>query len=176
MTKEEKFKLVEELSEKLANTDFFYVTDTAGLSVNDINKFRKVCFDKGVEYRVVKNSLIKKALDKLDTDYSAFDEILKGSSGILFSPEVGNAPAKLIKEFTKSTGLEKPVFKAASIDSDLFVGADNLNVLASLKSKNELIAEVIGLLQSPAKNVVSSLQSGGNKLSGILQTLSEKEG
>ena len=176
MTKEEKFELVEELSAKLASTDFFYVADTAGLSVNEVNDFRKVCFEKGVEYRVVKNSLIKKALGKLDADYSSFDTALKGSSGILFSPKVGNAPAKVIKEFTKSTGLSKPAFKAASIDSDLFVGAENLDILASLKSKDELLGDIIGLLQSPAKNVISALKSGGSTIAGIIKTLSEKEG
>jgi len=177
MTREEKGVLIDELAEKLKNTTYFYIADTAGLSVSEVNSFRELCFKKGVEYKVVKNTLIRKALEKLDTDYAPFDEILKGSSGIMFSPEVGNAPAKIIKEFKKKDKeLTKPAFKAASIDTDLFVGAENLEMLSSLKSKDELIGEIIGLLQSPATNVISALQSGKHKLAGIVKTLSEREG
>lgn len=177
MTKEEKGVLIDELAEKLKNTSHFYIADTAGLSVAQVNTFREMCFKKGVEYKVVKNTLIKKALEKLDTDYAPFDEILKGSSGIMFSPEVSNAPAKIIKEYKKKDkDLTKPAFKAASIDSDLFVGAEHLEMLSSLKSKEELIGEIITLLQSPATNVISALQSGKHKLAGIVKTLSEREG
>lgn len=176
MTKEEKGVLIEELAEKLKNTSNFYIADTAGLSVKQINEFRELCYKRGLEYKVVKNTLIKKALEKLDTDYAPFDAVLKGASGIMFSPEVSNAPAKAIKEYRKKDKtLTKPAFKAASIDTDLYVGAENLDVLSDLKSKEELLAEVIGLLQSPAQNVISALQSGGNKLAGIVKTLSEKE-
>ena len=116
------------------------------------------------------------ALDNLDTDYSPFDgTVLKGFSGILFSEEISNMPAKVIKEYRKKQGGDKPILKAASIDSDLFIGEENLNVLSDLKSKNELIGEVITLLQSPAKNVVSALQSGKNTLAGLVKALSEKE-
>lgn len=174
MTREDKGKIIEELSQKLADVNYFYITDASGLTVEEINKFRKLCYKNGIEYKVVKNTLIKKALDTLPTDYSAFSEggVLKGFSGILFA-ETGNGPAKVIKEFRKD-GKEKPAFKGASIMSDIYIGADNLDVLASLKSKNELIGEIIGLLQSPAKNVIGALQSGGQKLSGVLKTLSEK--
>ncbi|MEM1137523.1 MAG: 50S ribosomal protein L10 [Bacteroidota bacterium] len=175
MTREEKTQLVGELSEKLSTTDYFYVTDASGLTVSEINDFRRMCFEKGLEYRVIKNTLIGKALETLETDYTEFSEkVLKGFSGVIFSPEVGNAPAKLLKDFHKKNGLEKPAFKGASIDSDIFIGSDNLDVLSKLKSKDELLGEVIGLLQSPAKNVISALQSGGQTISGLLKTLEEK--
>jgi large subunit ribosomal protein L10 len=173
MTREEKIQIVEELSQKLSSTTNFYITDASGLSVEAINKFRKMCYERGIEYKVVKNSLIKKALTNLNTDYTSFnDKALKGFSGILFS-ETGKAPAQLLKDFRKSGG-EKPSLKGASIDSALFLGDESLDLLSQLNSKNELIGDLIGLLQSPAKNVVSALQSGGNKLAGILKTLSEK--
>ena len=129
-----------------------------------------------VEYNVYKNTLIQKALETLDTDYSSFDDtVLKGFTGIIFSKESGNLPAKVIKEFRKASSLEKPIFKGASIDTDLFIGNDQLDALSKLKSKIELIGDVIMLLQSPAKNVISALQSGQNNISGILKTLSERE-
>ncbi len=174
MTKEEKINIVNELSEKLKSTDFFYVTDTSGLTVAQINDFRRLCFNKGIEYRIVKNTLIKKALDTLDTDYAPFDEVLKGVSGIMFSPENANLPAKVIKEFKKTDKEERPKLKGASIDTDLFIGEQHLDALSKLKSKQELIGEVIGLLQSPAKNVISSLQSGGHTISGLVKALSER--
>lgn len=175
MTKEEKVSVVAELTEKLKANNNFYLTDASGFTVAQVNDFRRLCFEKGVEYRVYKNTMIKKALDGLEADYSSLDESLKGFSGIIFSEEIANLPAKVIKEFRKKQGGEKPVLKAASIDSDVFVGDENLNTLSDLKSKQELIGDVIALLQSPAKNVISALQSGGNTLSGLVKTLSEKE-
>ena len=176
MTKEEKGVLIDDLAEKLKNTTHFYIADTGGLSVKQINEFREMCFKRGIEYRIVKNTLIRKALDRLDTDYSSFDEVLKGTSGIMFSPEVSNAPAKVIKEYRKKDKeLTKPEFKGASIDSDLFVGSEHLDMLSSLKSKEELIGEVISLLQSPAKNVISALKSGQHTIAGLVKTLSERE-
>ncbi|MFN3403712.1 MAG: 50S ribosomal protein L10 [Cytophagaceae bacterium] len=173
MTREEKAQIIEELSSKFKNSNYFYITDASGLTVDQVNKFRKLCYSKGIEYRVVKNSLIKKALAVKDTDTTPFNaSVLKGFSGILFA-ESGNAPAKLLKEFYKS-GTDKPKLKGAFVDSDIVVGEDQLEYLANIKSKHELIADIIALLQSPAKNVVSALQSGGNKLSGIVKTLSEK--
>ena len=173
MKKEDKGKIIQELSEKFAKFNYFYITDASGMTVENVNKFRKLCYAKGIEYKVVKNSLIKKALETTQTDYSSFDStVLKGFSGILFA-DSGNAPAKLLKEFHKA-GVEKPVLKGASVNSDLFIGADQLDVLATLKSKNELIGDIIGLLQSPAQNVISALQSGGQKISGVLKTLSER--
>jgi len=174
MTREEKGKIIDEIAQKLSSVNNFYITDASGLTVEQVNAFRKLCFKNGIEYKVVKNSLIKKALQANKTDFAAFEQkaVLKGFSGIMFS-ESGNAPAKVLKQFRKDGG-EKPVFKGAFIDTDIFTGEENLDLLTKLKSKNELIGEIIGLLQSPAKNVVSALQSSGNKLSGIVKTLSER--
>ena len=175
MTKEEKINVVAELTEKLKANNNFYLTDASGFTVAQVNDFRRLCFEKGVEYRVYKNTMIKKALENLGDDYTALDEALKGFSGVIFSEEIANLPAKVIKEFRKKQGGEKPVLKAASIDTDVFIGDEHLNTLSDLKSKPELIGEVIALLQSPAKNVISALQSGGKTLAGLVKTLSEKE-
>jgi len=173
MTKEEKGQIISELGEKFANSNYFYITDAGGLSVAKINAFRKLCYSKGIEYRVVKNTLIKKALETKGVDFSEFNaKVLKGFSGILFA-ESGNAPGKLLKEFYK-TGTDKPKFKGAYVDTEIVIGEENLDFVTNIKSKNELIADVVALLQSPAKNVISGLQNGGQKLSGILKTLSEK--
>ncbi|MCC9137635.1 50S ribosomal protein L10 [Pontibacter silvestris] len=174
MTREEKEIIVKDLSEKLANTNYFYITDASTMSVASINQFRRMAFDRGLEYKVFKNTLIKKALDTLDADTSALEDVLKGSSGIVFSAEAGNAPAKLIKDFRKK-GNTLPLLKGAFIDAGVYIGDNQLDTLTSIKSKDELIGDIIGLLQSPAKNVVSALQSSGGKLAGILKTLSEKE-
>ena len=175
MTREEKATIVEELAEKLSNNAHFYFADASGLSVGAINKFRGLCFKRGVEYKVYKNTLIKKALEKIDGDLENLGDVLKGTSGILFSAESSSAPAKIIKEFRKTDkDGTKPVLKGASIDSDLFIGNEHLTMLSNLKSKPELIGEIIGLLQSPAKNVISALQSGSHTLSGLVKTLSER--
>jgi large subunit ribosomal protein L10 len=174
MTREEKEIIVQDLSEKLANTPYFYITDASTMTVASINAFRRMAFDRGIEYKVYKNTLIKKALDSLEADTTELEEVLKGASGILFSTEKGNAPARLIQDFRKK-GSPLPTIKGAYIDSGLYIGDNQLETLAKIKSKEELIGEVIGLLQSPAKNVVSALQSSGGKLAGILKTLSEKE-
>lgn len=174
MKREDKSNIIEDLSQKFASTNYFYITDASGMTVEQVNKFRKLCYSKGIEYRVVKNSLIKKALSSKDGDFSSFnDNVLKGFSGILFA-EQGNAPAKLLKEFY-TQGIEKPVLKGAYIDSDLFIGENQLDTLFALKSKNELIGEIIGLLQSPAKNVISALKgNAGDKIAGLVKALSEK--
>ena len=174
MTREEKDIIVKDLSEKLANTNYFYITDASTMTVASINQFRRLCFDRGMEYKVYKNSLIKKALGTLEADTTALEDVLKGASGILFSTEAGNAPAKLIKDFRKK-GNPLPLVKGAYIDAGIYIGDNQLDTLTNIKSKNELIGDIIGLLQSPAKNVVSALQSSGGKLAGILKTLSEKE-
>ena len=175
MTREEKAQVIAGLTEKFQQNGHFYITDTSGLSVAEINKFRAMCFDKGVQYKVAKNTLIKKALESLELDVEKLSEALKGVSGIMFVEENASAPAKLIKEYKKSDPNGRPKFKAASIDTDIFVGEEQLDFLSKLKSKQELIGEVISLLQSPAKEVVSLLQSGENKLAGIVKTLSERE-
>ncbi|GGG16732.1 50S ribosomal protein L10 [Pontibacter sp. BT731] len=174
MTREEKEIIVKDLSEKLANTNYFYITDASTMSVAGINQFRRMAFERGLEYKVYKNTFIKKALDTLEADTTSLEEVLKGSSGIVFSAESGNAPGKLLKDFRKK-GNALPLLKGAYIDGGIYVGENQLDTLASIKSKNELIGDIIGLLQSPAKNVVSALQSSGGKLAGILKTLSEKE-
>ncbi|QCR23471.1 50S ribosomal protein L10 [Pontibacter sp. SGAir0037] len=174
MTREEKEIIIRELTERFATTNYFYITDASTMSVASINQFRRLCFDRGIDYKVYKNSLIKKALETIDADTSALNGVLKGASGILFSAEAGNAPAKLIKEFRKR-GNQLPLLKGAYIDAGIYIGDNQLDTLTNIKSKNELIGDIIGLLQSPAKNVVSALQSSGGKLAGILKTLSEKE-
>lgn len=179
MTKAEKTAVIAELKEKFSATSYFYITDASGMTVAQVNDFRRMCFNKGIEYKVYKNTLIKKALEEMPADYSDFNtSVLKGFSGVLFTNESGKAPAVLLKDYHKSTTAKdkKPVLKGASIDGGTFIGADQLKTLLTIKSKQELIGDVIGLLQSPAKNVVSALTSGGGKLAGILKTLSEREG
>jgi large subunit ribosomal protein L10 len=174
MTREEKAQIIEELAEKFANNSHFYITDATGFTVAQVNNFRRLCFKSGIEYRVYKNTLIQKALERQEgTDFSPLFKVLHGFSGVIFSKESGNVPAKVIREFRKK--LEgKPVLKGASISSDLFIGDENLNMLADLKSKNELIGDVIALLQSPAKNVISALQSGKHTVAGLVKTLEQR--
>ena len=175
MTREEKAKVIEELSEKFANNAHFYITDASGFTVAEVNQMRRMCFKSGVEYRVYKNTLIRKALERQEgTDFSPLFDVLHGFSGVMFSKETGNLPAKVIREFrTKMEG--KPVLKGASIDTSIYIGDENLTMLSELKSKNELIGDVIALLQSPAKNVISALQSGKHTVAGLLKALEERE-
>jgi large subunit ribosomal protein L10 len=175
MTREEKAQIIEELSEKFANNAHFYITDASGFTVAQVNNFRRLCYKSGIEYKVYKNTLIKKALEKQEgTDFSPLFGSLKGFSGVMFSKETGNAPAKIIREFrAKIEG--KPVLKAASINSDLFIGDENLTMLSELKSKNELIGDVIALLQSPAKNLISALTSSKNTVAGLVKALEERQ-
>jgi large subunit ribosomal protein L10 len=174
MTREEKAQIIEELSGKFANHAHFYITDASGFTVAQVNNFRRLCFKSGIEYKVYKNTLIRKALEKqAGTDYAPLFKALHGFSGVMFSKESGNLPAKVIKEFrVKLEG--KPVLKAASINSDLFIGDENLTMLSELKSKNELIGDVIAALQAPAKNVVSALLSGKNTVAGLVKALEER--
>ncbi len=176
MTKEERGILIQETIEKFNENTYFYVLDAAGMTVAEVNKFRQICFDKGLEYKVIKNSIIKKALENLPTDYTEFNEnVLKGFSGVLFSKEVGNAPAKLLKEFRKQ-GNDKPYLKGASIDSSFFFGEESLDALTKVKSKMDMLGELVGLLLSPASNLASALLSGQNNLAGVLKTIeSNKE-
>ncbi len=175
MTREEKAQIIAELTDKLKENSHFYITDTSGLTVAEINKFRGMCFKEGVEYRIVKNTLIKKALENLEADYTEMYAALKGTSGVMFIKENGNVPAKIIKKYKKEDPNERPQFKAASIDTDIFLGDDQLDALSKLKSKQELLGEVITILQSPAKNVISALQSGESIVAGLVKTLSERE-
>jgi large subunit ribosomal protein L10 len=171
MRKEEKHEVVLALTETIAEYGNFYITDTANLSVAKVNDIRRKCFENGIKMQVAKNKLIRKAMEASVGDFSEMFDVLKGSSSILFSKSA-NAPAKLIKQLRK-TG-DKPVLKAAYIDSSIFIGDNQLDALINLKSKEELVADIIALLQSPAKNVISGLQSGGNKLAGIVKTLQER--
>jgi large subunit ribosomal protein L10 len=172
MTRVEKQATIESLQEQFKSASNFYITDSSTLTVEEINQFRGMCFEKDIKYRVAKNTLIQKALEAIeDQDYSDVLPLLKGPTAIMFS-EVSNMPAKIIKEFRKKH--ERPILKGAFIDNEVFVGDDLVKSLAELKSKEELVGEIIGLLQSPAKNVISALQSAGNKLSGIVKTLSER--
>ncbi|MDI1323655.1 MAG: 50S ribosomal protein L10 [Algoriphagus sp.] len=178
MTRDEKKVIIDGLTEKFKENPFFYITDASGFSVAQINAFRRTCYDRGVEYKVYKNTLIKKALENLDADYSKLSqEALKGFSGIIFSKETSNLPAKVMLDFRKKLGKKevRPLFKGAGIDSDVFIGEANLEVLSTLKSKQELLGDLIGLLQSPAKNLVSALLSGQNNITGVLKTLAERE-
>lgn len=173
MTREDKAIVIDKLKDKFSSATFFYIADSSELNVEQINQFRGMCFDKGVEMTVVKNTLIKKALEAASTDnnYEELYDSLKGPSSVMFA-DIANSPAKVIEEFRKS--FDKPVLKAAYIDSSIYLGDEALKELAALKSKEELIGDVILLLQSPIKNVLSSLQSGGSTLAGIVKTLQDR--
>jgi large subunit ribosomal protein L10 len=171
MNREEKHELVLTLAEQMREYGNFYITDTADLTVAKVNEIRRKCFENGITMQVTKNSLIKKAMDAVGGDFEQLHGVLKGSSSIMFAKSA-KAPAQLIKQLRK-TG-EKPLLKAAYIDSAVFIGDNQLDALINLKSREELIGDIIGLLQSPAKNVVSALQSGGNKLAGIVKALQER--
>jgi large subunit ribosomal protein L10 len=173
MTRSEKSAAIEVLKEKFDSTSFFYITDSSTLTVEQVNKLRRLCFEKGVEMKVVKNTLAIKALEAAPEEkgYADLYDSLKGPTAILFT-QTANVPAKIIKEFREDH--EKPVLKAAYIDTSVYVGDDQIEALAKLKSKEELIGEIITLLQSPAKNVVSALKSGGSTIMGLLKALEER--
>ena len=172
MTREEKQKTIDELSARLQAYPHFYVVDMEGLNAEATSMLRRKCFEHKVKLVVVKNTLFAKALElQKDVDFSAVISSLKGASAVFFA--VANEPAKLIKEYRKEH--DKPLLKVAYAEESVYVGESHLDALASLKSKNELIADVMVLLQSPAKSVVSALQTGGSKLSGIVKVLSERQ-
>jgi large subunit ribosomal protein L10 len=171
MNKEEKHELVAALTEQMKAFGNFYITDTSDLTVAKVNNIRRQCFESDITMQVAKNSLIKKAMDGIGGDLSQIHDVLKGSSSILFSKS-STAPAKLIKQLRKKG--DKPILKAAYIDASIFIGDKQLDTLINLKSKEQLVGEIIGLLQSPAKNVISALQSGGNILAGVVKTLQER--
>lgn len=171
MNKEEKYDLVLALTEQMKEYGNFYITDTSDLTVAKVNNIRRQCFENDITMLVAKNSLIEKAMEAAEGDYTPIYDVLKGSSTILFSKSA-TAPAKLIKKLRKAG--DKPLLKAAYIDSAIFIGDNQLDTLVKLKSKEQLIGEIVGLLQSPAKNVISALQSGGNILAGVVKTLQER--
>ncbi|HEX7015690.1 MAG TPA: 50S ribosomal protein L10 [Cyclobacteriaceae bacterium] len=174
MTRDEKAQIIEELAQKFAENAHFYIADASGLTVEQVNAFRRLCYKSGIEYGVYKNTLIRKALEKSEgVDYSPLFGVLKGFSGVMFSKEVANLPARVLKEYHQK--LEgKPALKAASIESDLFIGEEHLNMLSELKSRDELIGDVISLLQSPAKNLISGLLSAKHKVAGLVKALEER--
>lgn len=174
MTKEQKNEVIDVLKDKFAQYNNFYVTNTESLTVEQVSKLRRICFDKKVEMKVAKNTLIKKALEGIDNDrFSGVFDSLHGVTALLFS-ENPKEPALIISTFRKESNGEKPVLKAAFIDGDVFVGDNQLGTLRDLKSKQDLIGEIIGLLQSPAKNVISALNAGG-KLASLIKALEERE-
>lgn len=170
MRKEDKQAVINSIAEQLNENPNFYLTDISDLNADQTTKLRRLCFSRNVKLLVVKNTLLRKAMEQTGKDYDNLYTVLNGSTSVMFT-EAGNVPAKLIKEFRKSS--DRPIVKGAYIEEASYTG-DILDFLASIKSKNELIADVIALLQSPAKNVIGALQSGGQKLSGIVKTLSER--
>lgn len=173
MTREEKSQVIEELTAQLGENVNIYLTDISGLDAGTTSNLRRACFKANVQMAVVKNTLLEKAMEASDKDFGELPSVLKGSTSVMYA-EAGNAPAKVIKAFRKKS--DKPLLKGAFIEEAIYIGDDQLDALVNIKSREELIGDIIGLLQSPAKNVVSALQSSGGKLSGILKTLSQKEG
>jgi len=172
MTRQEKNDAIENLKEALVGVKTLYLADIEGLNASQTSDLRRACFKENIKLQVVKNTLLAKAMEASTHDFGELTEILKGNTSLMFS-DTGNAPAKVIKNFRKKSG--KPILKGAFIEESIYIGDDQIDALVAIKSKDELIGEIISLLQSPAKNVISALQSGGGKLSGILQTLSERE-
>ena len=176
MRKEDKGVIIGQLTEVLKEYPNFYLTDIEAMDAEKTSQLRRECFKREVKLVVVKNNLLKKALENLEGDYSELTGSLKGNTAVMFS-QVANAPARLIKDFTKDAKKDqpaKPVFKAAYVQESFYVGAENLDALCAIKSKNEVIAEVVALLQSPAKNVLSALQGAGQTIHGVLKTLGER--
>ena len=171
MTREEKATVIKDLTAQLAENTTIYLADISGLDAMTTSDLRRACFKANIKLSVVKNTLLAKAMEASDKEFGELPEVLSGNTSLMFS-ETGNAPAKLIKNFRKKAN--KPLLKGAFIEEAIFVGDDKLETLVSIKSKEEVIGDIIGLLQSPAKNVISGLKSGGGKLAGILKTLSEK--
>ena len=171
MRKEDKQQLIDSIAQLLTDNNNFYLTDISSLNAEDTSNLRRECFKNGIRMQVVKNTLLRKAMEKVDRGYDELYVTLKGNTSIMFA-EAGNAPAKVIQAFRKKN--DRPIVKSAFIEETVYIGDENLDFLTSIKSKNELVADIVALLQSPAKNVISALQSGGQTLTGILKTLSEK--
>ena len=171
MTREEKATVIEDLTAQLANSTSIYLADISGLNAGITSDLRRAAFKADIKLAVVKNTLLAKAMEASEKEFGDLPGVLKGNTSLMFS-DVANAPAKLIKNFRKKSN--KPLLKGAFVEEAIYIGDENLDALVSIKSKEEMIGEIIGLLQSPAKNVISGLKSGGGKLAGILKTLSEK--
>ncbi|MFT7051329.1 50S ribosomal protein L10 [Psychroserpens burtonensis] len=173
MTREEKSQVIEELTAQLADNANIYLADISGLNAGNTSDLRRACYKANVQLSVVKNTLLIKAMEASDRDFGELPTVLKGNTSVMYS-ETGNAPAKVIKNFRKKS--DKPLLKGAFIEEAVYIGDDQLDMLVDIKSKEELIGDIIGLLQSPAKNVIAALKSGGGTLAGIIKTLSEREG
>lgn len=173
MTREEKSQVIEELTAQLADNTNIYLTDISGLDAATTSNLRRACFKSNIKLAVVKNTLLEKAMEASEKDFGELPTTLKGNTSVMYS-ETGNAPAKVIKEFRKKS--EKPLLKGAFIEEAIYIGDDLLDTLVDIKSKEELLGEIITILQSPAKNVISALKSGGGTIAGIVKTLSEREG
>lgn len=173
MTREEKTATIEALKEKFSENNFFYIADASTLTVQQVNKLRRICFEKGIEMKVLKNTLIKKALEAApaEKNYDALYEALHGPTAVLFT-DTANLPARVIKEFREDK--EKPAIKAAYIDTAVYIGDDQIDALSKLKSRDELLGELLGLLQSPASNLLSALNSGGGNLMALLKGIEER--
>jgi len=171
MKKAEKIKVVDDLTTKLKSFKNVYLTDISGLNATQTSNLRRACYKANISLDVVKNTMLSRAIDACDENLSELKSVLKGNTSLMFS-DSGSIPAKVIKDFRKK--LDKPVLKAALIEEAVYIGDDQINTLVAIKSKEELIGEIIGLLQSPTKNVISALKSGSNNLSGVLKTLSER--
>jgi len=171
MTREEKSRVIEDLTAQLADSNVVYIADISNLNAETTSNLRRACFKAGIQLNVVKNTLLEKAMEASSNVYGDLPSIVKGNTSIMIA-ENGNAPAKIIKEFRKKS--DKPILKGAYIHQAVFIGDNQLDALVALKSKEEVIGEIIGILQSPAKNVVSALKSGGGKIAGIVKTLSER--
>ncbi|KAA2216043.1 MULTISPECIES: 50S ribosomal protein L10 [Maribacter] len=171
MTREEKATVIQDLTTQLGENSIIYLADISGMDAGTTSDLRRACFKANIKLAVVKNTLLAKAMEASEKEFGELPEVLKGNTSLMFS-EVGNAPAKLIKNFRKKSN--KPLLKGAFVEEAIYVGDETLDALVNIKSKEEMIGEIIGLLQSPAKNVISGLKSGGGKLAGILKTLSEK--
>ena len=171
MTREEKSQVIQDLTTTLADTNTIYLADISGMDALTTSNLRRACFKAGIQLSIVKNTLLAKAMEASDKDFGDLPKVLKGNTSVMYS-ETGNAPAKIIKAFRKKS--DKPLLKGAFIEQAIYIGDEQLDALVDIKSKEEMIGEIIGLLQSPAKNVVSALKSSGGKLAGILKTLSEK--
>jgi len=172
MRREEKNAIIDSLAEKLKEYSHFYLTDTAQLNAADTSDLRRKCFEKDIKLMVVKNTLLQRALEQSNGNFEELYPVLKGSTSIMFT-QSGNVPAKLIKEFRRKH--DKPVLKGAYVQESVYVGDNMLDALVSVKTKFELIGDIIMILQSPAKNVISALKSGGNTIHGVLETLSKRE-
>lgn len=172
MNKEQKIQIIDSLTEEINASNHFYLTDISEMNAEQTSALRRACFEKQIKLVVVKNSLLKLALEKAEGEFDGVYDVLKGSTSLMLT-ETGNLPAKLIKEFRKEN--EKPILKAAYVEESVYVGDNELEALSTIKSKEELIGDIVALLQSPIKNVVSSLESGKNILAGVVKTLSEKE-